>query len=176
MSSRTCYRSQGPERGEHSLAFDDPPDDNLTQRFRTQLTSQVPEDFEISPLPSEILSWITQVLQIAASSLEAARKVATKTTTGPGDAGRGSARTPDTTPTCSSLCYPTTSGNSSQKPSSCVTATQIGPEAGTLQETVRNLWEHALCGKPQATWLRRFGAISNKAPCTSRAATTCDHS
>ena len=176
MSSRTCYRSQGPERGEHSLAFDDPPDNNLTQRFRTQLTSQVPEDFEISPLPSEILSWITQVLQIAASSLEAARKVATKTTTEPGDVGRDFVRAPDTMPTCSSLCYPTTSENSSRKHSSSATATQIGPKEGTLQESVRNLWAHALCGKPQATWLRRFGAISNKAPCTSRAATTCDHS
>jgi hypothetical protein len=50
----------GTVRGKpHPLASDHPPDDILTHRFHTHLTSQIPANFQISPLPSEILSWIT---------------------------------------------------------------------------------------------------------------------
>ncbi|KAI2509039.1 hypothetical protein MHU86_5415 [Fragilaria crotonensis] len=66
----------------HPLAHDDPPNDILTQRFRENLTSQVPENFDICQLPSEILCWVTQVLRIAALSLEAARKGDTRKPTG----------------------------------------------------------------------------------------------
>ena len=165
------------ERGKpHPLAFDNPPDDILTQRFRRHLPSQVPANFEISPLPSAILCWITQVLQIAASSLAVAKKGDTRTRTGCGDVGRDSARAPATDLTSSSLCYPTTSENSSQKHSFNVTGTPLGPPPGTLQELVSSRWSQTLSDKPQATWLRRFGVISGRAPCTSRAAITSDHS
>jgi hypothetical protein len=161
------------ERGKrHPLAFDNPPDDILTQRFRQYLPSQVPENFEISPLPSEILCWITHVLQIAASSLEVAKKDATKMPTECGDGGLASARPPGTTMTPSSLSYPTTSENFLRSRSSNAIGTRLGPPPGTLQALVRRLWSQTMCGKPQATWLRRFRAISNQAQCTSRAATT----
>ena len=165
------------ERGKpHPLAFDDPPDDILTQRFRSNLASQVPENFSISPLPNAILCWIIHVLQIAASSLTAAKKGSTRTPTESGVAGSDSDGRRDSVLTHSSLCYPTTNGSSSQNLSSNATDLLDGPPTGTLQESVRNLWSQALCAKPQATWLRRFGAISGKAPCTSRGATTCAHS
>ena len=51
----------------HPLAFDDPPDDILTDRFHQSLPSQIPENFAISTLPNEILCWVTQVLQTAES-------------------------------------------------------------------------------------------------------------
>ena len=69
----------GEGRGErHPLAFNDPADDELTERFLTALPSQVPENFVISQLPEEILCWTTQVLRVAESSLTADRKEATK--------------------------------------------------------------------------------------------------
>ena len=165
------------ERGKpHPLAFDNPPDDVLTQRFKSNLASQVPENFKISPLPNAILCWIIRVLQIAALSLEAARRDDTKTPTESGVVGLDSAEKPDSALTHSSLCYPTTNENSSPRPFFSATGPLSGPQAGTLQESVRSQWSRALCAKPQATWLRRFGAISGRAPCTSREATTCDHS
>ena len=125
------------ERGKpHPLASDSPPNDVLTQRFRSQLTSQVPKSFSISQLPNEILCWITQVLQIAASSLQAVKKVDTKTPTEFGGDGQAFARMSGTKPTPASLCYPTTSAIYSSKRSSSVTGTPLGPPPGTLQAVV----------------------------------------
>ena len=161
------------ERGKpHPLAFDDPPNDILTNRFRLHLTSQVPENFRISQLPNEMLCWVTLVLQIAMSSLAVAKKDAMKEQTDSGDGGKASVATSGTETTPSSLCYPSSSVNFSSSPSSIAIGSHIGPPPGTLQESVRHRWYQALCAKPQANWLRRFGAISGKAPCTSREAPT----
>jgi hypothetical protein len=46
----------------HPLAYDSPADNILTQRFHSYLQTQIPQDFIISPLPNEVLSWITLVL------------------------------------------------------------------------------------------------------------------
>ncbi len=151
----------------HPLASDNPPNDVLTKRFLDHLTTQVPANFRICQLPVEITSWVTSVLQTATSSLGAARRQYTKEQTGCGDDGWVSAGTPGTRPTPSSFCYPSSSESFSPKLSSSVTAQPIGPPPGTLQESVRSLWCRALYDRPQATWLRRFGAISGKAPCTS---------
>jgi hypothetical protein len=51
------------------LAADDPPDDVLTNRFHAHLSSQIPESFNISHLPGEILSWVTLQLQALESSV-----------------------------------------------------------------------------------------------------------
>ena len=165
------------ERGKpHPLAFDNPPNDVLTNRFRLHLTSQVPENFQISQLPNEILCWVTQVLRTATSSLAVVKKDATKGQTDSGDDGRGSVATSDTETIPSSLCYPSSNANFSSRPSSTAIGSHIGPPPGTLQESVRHRWYQALCAKPQANWLRRFGAISGKAPCTSREAPTSNPS
>ena len=166
------------ERGkEHPLAFNNPPNNVLTCRFHQHLTSQVPASFRISQLPSEVLCWVTPVLQTETSSLAVATKGATKAPTESGEGGKGSAVMPDTGTTPSSLCYPTSSASSSSSFSSIVTARQVGPPSGTLQESVRSWWFQALCFKQQANcWLRRFGVISGTAPCTSRAALTSNPS
>ena len=52
------------DRKRHPLAYNNPSDAVLTQRFHTHLPSQIPESFTISPLPDEIFSWICQVLQL----------------------------------------------------------------------------------------------------------------
>jgi hypothetical protein len=162
------------ERGkEHPLAFDNPPNDILTLRFRNHLTSQVPADFQILQLPTEMLCWLTHVLQTATSSLGAAKRDEMKGPTASGDGGKGSVDMSDTATIPFSLCYPSSSKSSSQKHFSIATGRQIGPPPGTLQESVRSRWSRALCAKPQATWLRRFGTISGQAPCTSKAVPTC---
>ena len=162
------------ERGKaYPLAFDNPPNDILTHLFRHHLTSQVPENFQISQLPPEILCWVTLVLQTATSSLGAAKRDGTKDRTESGEDGKDSAgaRGIETIP--SSLCYPSSNGSFSPKRFCSATVPRVGPPPGTLQELVRSQWYRALCGKPQATWLRRFGVISGTAPCTARAAPTC---
>ena len=162
------------ERGKpHPLAFDNPPNDVLTHRFRQHLTSQVPENFLISQLPVEILCWVTRVLRIATLSLGAAKKVETKGPTECGDDGKDLGEGQATKVTHSLLCYPSSSENFSQRRFYSATVPRVGPPPGTLQESVRSRWYRALCDKPQATWLRRFGAISGKAPCTAREAPTC---
>jgi hypothetical protein len=139
----------------HPVAFDDPPDDILTQRFHLCYSEQMPETFRMSPLPNEISSWVLSVLQIAASSLTVASKEATSPKTGPGDGGSVSAPKPDGALTLSSLNYPQSDRNFMSDPSSPAFAQHNGrKEAERLKESVRSQWSRALCAKPQATWLR----------------------
>ncbi len=64
---------------------------------------------------------------------------------------------------------------SSSGPSATSTGIPSGTPGANLQEIVANQWLRVLCKKPQATWLRRFGAISGSAPSTSRDRRTCNH-
>ena len=165
------------ERGKpHPLAEDEPPNDVLTQRFLFELTEQVPAAFNISQLPSELLSFVTRALQIAALSLGVAKSPETRTTTGSGVGGRVSAPSTDKPTIPYLLSYPTTNPNFLSKRSYTVTGQLPGRTRAGLTETVRNQWYQALSAKPLATWQRRFGAISNKAPCTSRGEPSCAHS
>jgi hypothetical protein len=162
------------DRGKgHPLAHDHPPNDVLTRRFHTHFVSQIPAAFVISQLPKDILSWVTQALQITESYLTAAKKAGTKTPTESGADGGVFVNLPVIPLTPSSLCYPSTSENSSFVLSYNATEQQIGPQTGPLLDTVRDRWWLALSAKPQATWLRRFGVISGQAPFTSRGALTC---
>jgi hypothetical protein len=81
----------GSERGKgHPLAYDDPPNDILTDRFRSHLRSQVPESFNIVQLPNEILSWVSHMLRITELSLTVAKKEGTRAPTVSGVDGRDS--------------------------------------------------------------------------------------
>lgn len=159
----------------HPIAADMPANDELTCRFLSSFPSQVPANFAISQLPDEILSWTTQVLRAAESYLTDDKKAAMSRTTEHGAGGMDTALTSGTVLTPSSLCYPSTSGTSSSGRSSTSTGTPSGTPGADLREIVANQWSRVLCEKPQATWLRRFGAISGSAPCTSRDRRTCDH-
>ena len=165
----------GNSRGKaHPLAFDNPPNDVLSYRFlNSPISNQVPSNFRIEQLPEEMLSWISHVLQIAASSLTVARRDGTKHMTEFGGGGLDTAPTLDTLVTPSSLCYPRASETWSPSPSFNATEPANGPSTGALQESVRRLWELALYEKPLATWHRRFVTITGKAPCTSKMEPTC---
>jgi hypothetical protein len=150
----------------HLLAADDPPNDILTQRFHSAYPEQIPANFAISQLPDKILSWASRVLQITALLLSADKKAATKTTTASGVHGSDSASKPAAYLTPSSLVYPQTTENFSPDPFSPVIAPPSGPKMGHLMDGVTSRWLQVLCGKPQATWIRRFGTISNQVPFT----------
>jgi hypothetical protein len=157
----------------HPIAADDPPDDVLTRRFHSFYPEQIPANFAICPLPVDVISWLSVVLQMAASSLWDARKAATKMGTAPGDDGSDSNRQSDSPVTPSSLAYPSTNKAFSPKLFSKPCAPSSGPPPARLTDCVRNQWSQTLCGKPQASWVRRFGAISNRAPSTTRMRRTC---
>jgi hypothetical protein len=156
----------------HPIAFDSPPNDVLTQRFHDHYSSQIPATFEIAQLPREILLWVTLVLQTAELSLTAKRKGPVKTGTAHGAAGEDSAKKPGTL-TPSSLLYPHRNVTFVPSPSYNAIEPPNGLSTESLKETVRDSWLQALCGRPQAMWLRRFGTISNKAPFTSKGQPTC---
>ena len=160
----------------HPIAADNPPDDVLTRRFHSSYPEQIPANFVICQLPDDVISWLSVVLQMAASSLWAAKKAATKTATGHGGAGSASNPQSDFKVTPSSLVYPSTNKAFSPKPFSKPCEPSSGPPPVSLTDCVRTQWLQTLCGRPQASWVRRFGAISNRAPSTTRMRPTCDPS
>jgi hypothetical protein len=157
----------------HPIAYDDPSDDELTSRFHLHFASQIPQGFKISQLPNELLSWVSHILQTAALSLTPSKKEATKIATESGDAGNTFAQKQVEEVTPSSLLFQTTSAISTSDPFSPATVPAAGPSRESFLACVRNQWSQALCAKPQATWLRRFGQICTQAPCTSRELPTC---
>jgi hypothetical protein len=159
----------------HPIAWDDPPNDVLTQRFHLYYPEQIPKNFAISQLPSEILSWVSSVLQTTASSLIADKKAAMKTKTGPGADGLDSAEKQALLLTPSSLTYRQSDTSFSVALSSPASAVATGPPVESMMASVSDQWSQALCRKPQATWLRRFGTICNQAPFTSRDQPSCIH-
>jgi hypothetical protein len=161
----------GTARGySHPLAPDFPTDSVLTQRFHSHLPQLIPEDFNISPLPSEISSFLIQALQMIESSLIQNRKNPTKTGTESGVDGSHSAPKPDSPLTLSSLSYSTERMSSSSEPFSPSTELLTGARQAPFLASVRAPWFQALCAMPQAIWLRRSGVTSCKVPFTSKGA------
>jgi hypothetical protein len=171
----------GNVRGyDHPLALDLPSDLTLTQRFHDHLPQLIPEGFAISPLPNEISSFVTQALQMTELSLHQNKKNLTRHETASGAAGYLSAPSPVSALTPSSLAYPSPKKSSSSEPSLPFTASLCGTSQEAFLASVRAPWFLRLSAMPQATWLRRFGVISNKAPFTSKEAPSysppCGHS
>ena len=156
----------------HPIAMDNPTDFELTQRFHKFLQPQIPADFNISNLPPSILSWVTQALQIAESSLIPNKKRVTKLATEHGNGGSDFVPKPTYKLTPSSLLYPQENGPSSAKPFSPASDPQRGLSTVPLWAQVRSQYSLALSKKPQATWLRRSGAVTSPAPCTTKVAPT----
>jgi hypothetical protein len=78
----------GNDRGyRHPLASNSPPDDILTRRFHSHIPQMIPEAFKISPLPSEISSFLIRALQTIGSSWIRSKRKPTRKRTVPGDDG-----------------------------------------------------------------------------------------
>jgi len=75
----------------HPMAVDNRSNQELTQHFHDSLSSQIPPNFDISPLPNNILSWVMQVLQTVESYLTQSKKLATKPLIVSGTGGNTSA-------------------------------------------------------------------------------------
>ena len=166
----------GSQRGEpHPLAPDFPSDETLTQRFHDYVPQLIPPDFAISPLPSEISSFVSRVLQIAESSWTQNKKKLTRKVTESGDDGSGSVDDLDLTEMSSSPACDDPNGSSQFDPFSPFTASLSGINPEPMLESVRSRWWQQLCEMPQAVWVRRSGTISNQVPFTSRTAPSCCH-
>lgn len=159
----------------HPLAYDDPDNETLTQRFHQHLSSQIPATFQICPLPDVIFSWVTQMLQAAELCLIQDKKKRTRTMTDAGGDGLASATKLVSTLTPSSLQYPQRSKNLSAELSSTATAHITSMPRVDLQASVAHQWSQTLCEMPQAVWLRRSGNVWGQAPSTSRTARTSCH-
>ena len=160
----------GPSRGHpHPLAPSlDFPDDLLTHRFHTFLPQLIPENFAISPLPSEISSFVSLAMRTAESSWIRSKKIPTKVATGHGADGTTSANA--WTSTTASMTYPTTNAKLFSAVSSNATEYLSGIRQDEFLADVRNRWWRRQSELPQALWLRRCGSVSNSAPSTSREA------
>ena len=166
----------GSQRGEpHPLAPDFPSDEVLTQRFHNHVPQLIPPGFAISPLPSEISSFVSQVLQIAESSWIQNKKIPTKEVTECGADGLGSVGDPGLTMMSSSQACYEVNGSLPFDPSSPSTESLSGIRPEPMLESVRSRWWQQLCEMPQAVWVRRSGTISNQVPFTSRTAPSCCH-
>jgi hypothetical protein len=152
------------------LAFDDPPDDVLTRRFHLVMSQSIPATFAISPLPADVSSFAMQALRMLESSWIRKQSPLTRTRTGSGAGGPASATAPASEITPASTAYRTKDVNFSSSPSLPYTALPSGIGPADWLANAGSQWSAQLSGVPQASWLRRFGTVSNGAPFTSRTA------
>ena len=155
----------------HPLAYDDPDDHTLTQRFHSALPQLIPRSFAILPLPDDVFSFALRVLQIAESSLMREQNRHMRAKIASGDAGPTTAMRSSLVITPSSITYPSQKSSSSYDASWSYTGKPSGTEKDALLECVRHQWSSRLSKVPPGLWARRFGQISNQAPCTSPAKT-----
>jgi hypothetical protein len=154
----------------HPLAPDSPPDDILTQRFHSHIPQLIPKGFKISPLPSEISSFLIQALQTIESSWIRNKRKPMRRKTVSGDDGLPSAQPPDSSITLSSLSYEASNENLSFGHFSPSTEWLTGVKLEPFLASVRAPWFRRLCAMPQAIRLRRSGVTSNRVPFRSRGA------
>lgn len=126
-------------------------DVDLTNLLRLSVPSQVPERFEIVPLPNEIVSWLTSLLLLMPVQ-ERYREEHTKTTLDLGNDGENTAAQQDWDTTPTSHPSPDKNKSNSSGPSQPPSATQ------DLRESLQLPWLCRQSKVPSVTWSRPFGA------------------
>jgi len=126
-------------------------DVDLTNLLRLSVPSQVPERFEIVPLPNEIVSWLTSLLLLMPVQ-ERYREEHTKTTLDLGNDGENTAAQQDWDTTPTSHPSPDKNKSNSSGPSQPPSATQ------DLRESLQLPWLCRQTKVPSVTWSRPFGA------------------
>ena len=172
VSDWLSYSTQARDGKKNPLAWDDPDDSILSDRFHSSIPQLMPVGFKICPLPAEILSFVGHTLRTAKSSLTQHNLSRKTMKTEPGQGGSDSARKRPSW-TLSSLNHNQKRENSSCGPSWRPTPLSHGANQERFLAQIREPWRDRLCGLPQAIWLRRFGTVSNRAPFTSRTAPSC---
>jgi hypothetical protein len=131
----------GSTRGhDHPLAPNEPSDEVLTHRFHIFLPSQLPRSFAISTLPLEVLSWVTQILQTAESSLTPSKKMQTKSTIEFGKNGNHSASKQGLLIATTSLTCAVATKSFLFDLSSASTDRLAGMRKENLRDTVKTQW------------------------------------
>ena len=141
-------------------------DETLTQRIHDLYPSQIPKNFRICPLPSEVQSWISSVAPLLREfSLDASNRP-TKPLTGRGvDGSNTSTSSVSATTPFWTASRPFERDRRSSAPSCNDSEMELS------QEGLRSLFEHQLSKRPLATWHRASGITTGRAPATSRDAT-----
>ena len=132
-------------------------DDKLTQILRSHCPYQLPQHFEIVPLPNEIVSWLTSLLlRLPAKQQLAETHSATKL--GRGTATQSIAEASDLATTFSSKTYPkpTESKSSELSPWLCV--------KGDFFDHMILPWLKAQSQIPSTMWLRSSGKMGTTTP------------
>jgi hypothetical protein len=165
------YDGRGRDKP-HPIAHDQPDDATLTSRFHASphYSFQITSNFRISQLPPDIDSWLQHTLQTLESHILDTRSRPSNPPTEPGDDGVATVEklaapmiqhwTDCQSPPGNLL--PKHLPNSSALPSGNQTA------ARSLIASVRDRYYRGLCDKPSASWQRRVGSVSGRAPSTTR--------
>jgi hypothetical protein len=119
------FTTQTRDGKANPVAFDDPDDATLTHRLHSLVPQLLPQDFKISPLPEEILSFVELVLRTTELSMTRCSRKRTRTATALGAGGLDSATVPASW-THSSLSFPTGNWNSPCAPFSASTKSATG--------------------------------------------------
>ena len=150
------------------LAYDCPSNEVITHRILSSFPQLVPAGFQVSPLPSDILSFARQAIQIFESSLTQKQKLDLKAKTQSGGGGKPIARSTLTVQTQALLEYPQTRPNLPAGPSSNYIEDPILQSQEALLDNVRHQWRDRLSAKPSALWVRRCGTVTGHVPFTRK--------
>ena len=141
-------------------------DSVLTAKIRSLYPSQVPSNFQIYQLPTEIKSWLSLVAPVRQGSSSGESNPPTRTKTESGEDGSSISNSSDSQATpfwTASRPFGTDHRLSARSCSDSVTVlSAVG---------LRTIYKRALLRKPLATWHRSSGITTGRAPATSRAAT-----
>ncbi len=143
---------------------DDRTDKELTKILRSHCPSQVPPHFKIVPLPSEIISWLTLLLQRLPQKPESAEEHM-RTTLGCGPATPNTATASASTETISLIECPD---------STELLSWGLSPwlyVKGDFRDRVMVPWLKSQSKVPSTQWLRPFKKMDEKTPIGMQSAT-----
>jgi hypothetical protein len=163
------YDGRGRDK-HHPIAHDQPDDATLTRRFHAHYSTQITTNFNISPLPPDIDSWLRLTLQTLESYVSDELNKPLNQPTVPGDAGAATVEKWVPPMTRHWTECPPKLDNLLAKPSSSTSDSPSGtqPETQSLIACVRNRYYQTLSAKPSASWQRRIGSVAGRAPSTTR--------
>jgi len=138
-------------------------DDDLTQKLVDEFSSQIPRNFKICQLPSEIKSWVSQTLLLLPKSKTLEWNRLSRKKTELGDDGISSSKTSKPTSTSTSPASTTTpTPNSSSSPASPPTS-----DEDPFLDELRTKYQAAIVGKPLGAYQRSFGVTIGSSPPTT---------
>ena len=138
-------------------------DSFLTSFIRSNQTAQVPSNFQIKPLSSEIISWVWSVLAFEPTTSLGEPTRQPTSTPASGHAGSISSNR--------GASQETHSCNRCPGPPRCVCSSpppSFKPSAnGNFQKLVATIFDRARSGKPLASWERSSGTVTHGTPSVS---------